>query len=156
MEGDQYGASDNQGTAFASLLDTLFGRVGLRPQLAYSPSLGAVEGTFDLDGDSCLLHGYWVNGPIGRDAAIAFGAAGQNRSRDTPRVLLSVNGFTEEALSTSVVSTPFMTMDMSDLAFVLEGRIALIDLLEAKKRYASQGERYMPARRVVSDEAPLS
>ncbi|WP_141812403.1 hypothetical protein [Nocardia bhagyanarayanae] len=60
-------------------------------------------------------------------------------------LIISVMGFTKDAVDEYHSRTPFITMDGADLMCVLEGRIRLDELLIRKKRHANDtGQCYFP------------
>ncbi|MFD3473138.1 hypothetical protein ACFWWM_43890 [Streptomyces sp. NPDC058682] len=80
-----------------------------------------------------------------------FRANIERKGKNTLGLYVSMSGYSSDALAVYSYSTPFITMDGLDFMAVLDQRIRLDDLLDRKKRHASQtGHCYLPVTEVLS------
>jgi hypothetical protein len=144
-------SSDRQaaGLALESLLTELFAHAGLAPRGSFRVVGEQIDGSFLLDGQTYLVEAKWTAPSISEDALLVFYGKVSAKSTFTRGLFLSVNGFTRPALDaiTRGKQPNSVLMDGADLWQVLEGRIALTDLLRAKvRRLAEEGSVFVPAR----------
>lgn len=144
--------SDNpqqRGREFEKLLTRLFDLFDLEPRMSYLAEHEQIDGAFSFDTDDYIIEAKWTQKPTGVPAANHFATKVRNKGKNALGLLLSVHGFTQDALDEYKKSTPFMTMDYSDLICVLEQRARLDDILRRKKRHANEtGECYFPVSRL--------
>lgn len=126
-----------RGRAFERFLHDLFALFDLEPRLAYKLDSEQIDGSFCLDTDDYILEAKWMQNPAGRPDADLFAAKVRTKGKNALGLFVSVAGFTKDFLDRFHESTPFLTIDGSDLYLILEGRIRLTDALLAKKRWAN-------------------
>ncbi|MFD3557509.1 hypothetical protein ACFWWA_36250, partial [Streptomyces goshikiensis] len=96
----------------------------------------------------------WWKDAIGRRELDVFKANIERKGKNTLGLYVSMSGYSSDALAVYSYSTPFITMDGRDFMAVLEQRIRLDDLLDHKKRHASQtGHCHLPVAEVLSSSA---
>ncbi|MFR0639158.1 restriction endonuclease [Arthrobacter sp. LS16] len=140
-------ADDKQrrGLQFERLLDGLFQFYDLSPRLAYNVAADQIDGAISYEGDDFIVEAKWTQKPVEREAADVFGSKVSRVGKNGLGLFVSANGFTTGFIETYGRSTPFITMDGTDLFTVLDGRVRLDDLLRAKKRHANEtGSCYFP------------
>lgn len=134
-----------RGLALEELLNDLFALFDLEPRLAYSSDVDQVDGSFRLDTDDYLIEAKWTQNPLGRDQADVFAQKIARRGKLAVGLLISINGFSEPLKTAYATSSPFITMDGSDLFLVLDSRWSLDVALLTKKRYVNEtGSCHMP------------
>ncbi|MGY1934181.1 restriction endonuclease [Nocardia gipuzkoensis] len=140
----------SRGKAFEGFLYQLFSLFDLNPSVAYELDTEQIDGAFTHDSDDYIVEARWRKEKVSREQADAFAKKVERRLRITLGLLVSVTGFTKDAVQEYSKSTPFLTMDGTDLMCVLEGRIRLDDMLTRKKRHASEtGQCYFPVSDMV-------
>ncbi|MFE3606838.1 restriction endonuclease [Streptomyces goshikiensis] len=101
--------------------------------------------------DHYVLEAKWWKEAVGRRELDVFKANIERKGKNTLGLYVSMSGYSSDALAVYSYSTPFITMDGSDFMAVLDQRIRLDDLLDHKKRHASQtGHCYLPVAKVFS------
>jgi hypothetical protein len=136
----------SRGLRFERFLADLFDLFSLSPRLSYSLQDEQIDGSLSFDTDDYIVEAKWTAKPLSREQADAFAAKVNRKGKNALGLIVSINGISDAARRTYDHSTPFMTMDGQDLLHVLEGRLALDELLRRKKRWANDtGECYAPA-----------
>jgi len=135
---------DRQGAGrmLESVLNQLFEMFQLSARAAFRVTGEQIDGSFLLDQESYLVEAKWEANPVSEDKLLIFRGKIEGKSHFTRGVFVSVSGFTTQCLkSISTHKQPtFFLVDGYDLTTVLEGQIALADLLRAKRnRLAEQG-----------------
>lgn len=134
-----------RGRALEKLLHDLFALFNLEPRMSYSSDIDQVDGSFRLDTDDYLIEAKWTRKPLGRDQADVFAQKIARRGKLAVGLLVSVNSFSEPLKTAYETSSPFITMDGSDLFYVLDSRCRLDEMLLAKKRHVNDtGSCYLP------------
>ncbi|WP_280447113.1 restriction endonuclease [Nocardia brasiliensis] len=128
----------SRGKEFEGLLYQLFSLFDLNPSVAYELDTEQIDGAFTHDSDDYIVEARWRREKVSRGQADEFAKKVERRLRITLGLIVSVTGFTKDAVQEYSKSTPFLTMDGTDLMCVLEGRIRLDDMLTRKKRHASE------------------
>ncbi|HVV12472.1 hypothetical protein [Amycolatopsis sp.] len=135
-----------RGYALESLLADLFLLYDLEPRLAYSLDLEQIDGSFSFDTDDYIIEARWREALADRGDGDIFKAKVLSKGKNAMGLFVSIKGYTVNFIKRFEESTPFITMDGSDLYMVLDGRIRLDDLLRAKKRHANDtGSCHLPA-----------
>lgn len=116
------------------------------PRLAYRTDLEEVDGSFSFDTDDHIVEARWRADPTDRGDGDIFAAKVHSKGKNAMGLFVSINGFTTTFLGRFQESTPFITLDGSDLYMVLDERVRLDDLVRAKKRHANDtGSCFLPA-----------
>ncbi|MFB9902392.1 restriction endonuclease [Allokutzneria oryzae] len=138
-----------RGRQFEKFLNRLFGIFDLDPRLSYELRYEQIDGAFSFDTDDYILEAKWTKKKVDVKDANHFSEKVRDKGKNALGLIVSVNGFTGDAIEKYSRRTPFMTMDGADLFLVLEQRVRLDDLLRRKKRHANEtGECYFPANRL--------
>lgn len=140
-----------RGYDFERLLLDLFHIFDFEPRLAYSGPTEQIDGSFAFDTDDYIVEARWRAKQADRGDADIFAAKVRRKGKNAVGLFISVNGFSGPFKEAYEESTPFITMDGSDLYAVFDNRVRLDDLIRAKKRHANEtGSCYLPASQVVS------
>jgi len=140
-----------RGYRLESLLADLFLLYDLEPRLAYNLELEQIDGSFSFETDDYILEARWRKELADRGDGDIFATKVRTKGKNAVGLFVSINGFTENFLNRFKESTPFITLDGTDLYMVLDSRVRLDDLLRAKKRHANDtGSCYLPATNFIS------
>ena len=128
-----------RGRMFERFLNSLFELWDLNPRAAYSIEHEQIDGAFTLRTDDYILEARWRSEPLQPKDLNDFRMKIDGKARNTLGLCVSIGGFTEGAITKhSGGQTPLVLMDGTDLLPVLEGRIALVEVLERKRRHAAE------------------
>ncbi|NEA65305.1 restriction endonuclease [Streptomyces sp. SID12488] len=140
------------GLLFEPFLNELFHLFDLEPRLSYVLKSEQIDGSLTFDTDDYIIEAKWWKGPVEVQDVDKFDAKVRRKGKNALGLFISVNGFTAGAREEYDKRTSFITMDGGDLFCVLEGRIALDELLRRKKRHANEtGDCYFPAFLALAD-----
>lgn len=140
------------GLLFEPFLNELFHLFDLEPRLSYVLKSEQIDGSLAFDTDDYIIEAKWWKGPVEVEDVDKFDAKVRRKGKNALGLFISVNGFTDGAREEYGKRTSFITMDGADLYCVLEGRIALDELLRRKKRHANEtGHCYFPAFLALAD-----
>lgn len=141
--------AQHRGREFEPFLNRLFGLFDLEPRLAYSLAHEQIDGAFTFDTDDYIVEAKWCKDRVSREQADAFDKKVERKGKNALGLIVSVNGFSSDAVIQYSQGTKFMTMDGPDLMAVLNGQIRLEDLLQRKRRHANEtGECYFPVSKI--------
>jgi Restriction endonuclease len=141
--------AQRRGRDFEPFLNRLFDLFDLEPRLSYNLEREQIDGAFSFDTDDYVIEAKWTKAGVSRADADIFASKVKRKGKNALGLLVSVNGFSQDAIEEYSRSTPFMTMDGADMYCVLDQRARLDDLLRRKKRYANEtGECYFPVSRL--------
>lgn len=151
---DLYGQSNRQaaGLALEQILNELFSLFDLAPRKPFRVVGEQIDGSFELDGEIYLLEAKWEAQPLSEAPLLVFRGKVEGKSQFTRGLFIAIEGFSPAALDaiTRGKQANFFLMHGNDLAIVLEGHIALDDLLRAKlRRLAEEGRLLTPAKEFV-------
>ncbi|GAA1612006.1 hypothetical protein GCM10009789_77920 [Kribbella sancticallisti] len=139
------GDPQQRGRDFEGFLNDLFRLFDLEPRLSYNIPNQQIDGSFHFDTDDYVVEAKWTTDRVNTKDANHFASKVRTKGKNALGLMVSVNGFTEDALSDYSRATVFMTLDGLDLLAVLEDRIRLDEVLRRKKRHANEtGECYYP------------
>lgn len=98
-----------------------------------------IDGAFSFDGGEWLFECKWQDAPVGAADLDSFGGKIQRKLDNTLGLFLSINGFSEEGIEAySKGRSVLILMDGADLMAVVDGRIALDELIRRKKAHAAR------------------
>ncbi|MGB9662635.1 MAG: restriction endonuclease [Moorellaceae bacterium] len=142
-------SSDHQarGYSLEDLLKELFALYELRYRKSYRADGEQIDGFFTFGGFDYLVEARWrKNVPTLQDL-LAFKGKVDRKIESTRGLFISAVGFKEDTVQRLREAGPanLILMDGYDLTLILEGRVSLIDALQAKVDKASQeGVLYFP------------
>lgn len=143
-------APQERGRQFEVFLYRLFMVFDLEPHLAYDLQFQQIDGSLTFDTDDYIIEAKWRKGPVEYNDVSLLNEKVLRKGRNTLGLFISVNGFTAGALEAFREKTSFITMDGTDIFFVLDQRIPLDDLLRRKRRHASDtGSCYCPVSQIL-------
>jgi hypothetical protein len=134
-----------RGRDFEGFLNQIFSLFDLEPRLSYSVPNQQIDGSFHFDTDDYVVEAKWTKERVNTKDANHFASKVRTKGKNALGLMVSINGFTADALDEYSRATAFMTLDGLDLLAVLEDRIRLDEVLCRKKRHANEtGECYYP------------
>jgi hypothetical protein len=140
--------AQQRGREFEPFLNRLFQLFDLEPRLSYSLEREQIDGAFTFDTDDYIIEAKWRKDKVSRAEADSFDKKVERKGKNALGLIVSIEGFTADAISEYSQRTKFMTMDGADMMAVLTGQHRLEDLLGRKKRHANEtGECYFPVNR---------
>jgi len=142
-------SSDHQarGYGLEDLLKELFGLFELRFRKSYRAEGEQIDGHFTFGGFDYLVEVKWRKDRPTLQDLLAFKGKVDRKIESTRGLYLAVAGFGEEIIQRLREAGPtnLVLMDGYDLTLILEGRVSLVDALQAKADRASQeGLLYFP------------
>lgn len=139
-----------RGTSLEQFINELFGLYDLEPRASYSLDCEQIDGAFTFNTHDYILEAKWWKEPVGRPLLDIFKTNIERKAKNTLGLYVSVNGFTGDAISVYGYGTPFITMEGMDFMAVLDRRIRLDELIQHKKRHASEtGQCYYPVTAIL-------
>ena len=127
-----------RGPEFERMLNELFALFDLDPRLSYNLTTEQIDGALTFDTDDYIIEAKWWKVSVGRPELDVFDKKIERKSKNTVGLFISNSGFTSDALEEYQKGTSFLAVDGEDLFYVLDGRIALPDMIYAKRRHASE------------------
>lgn len=140
--------ANQRGLLFERFLNDLFVAHDLDPRGSFRRDGEQIDGAFEFEGTQFLLEARWQKKRQGAGPLDIFSRKVERRLENTLGLFVSIEGFTEEGLTTFRQTRPAVILcDGEDLAIVLQGLIDFRDLLKRKVRHAAQiGDPYLRAR----------
>jgi hypothetical protein len=136
------GSSDHQarGYSLEDLLSELFAVFELRYRKSYRAEGEQIDGFFAFGGFDYLVEARWRNESPPLEDLLAFKGKVDRKIESTRGFFVSVQGFRPDTVQRLREAGPanLILMDGYDLTLLLEGRVSLIDGLQAKIDKASQ------------------
>jgi hypothetical protein len=147
-------ATDPQqrGRDLEKLINELFSLFDMNPRASYSIEHEQIDGAFTCRTDDYLLEARWWKEPLGPKELNDFKVKVDGKARNTLGLCIAIGGFTDGAVvKHSNAGTPLVLMTGVDLMPILEGRLGLVDVLERKRRHASEtGVPMFPVARMLA------
>lgn len=142
-----------RGLAFEGFLCDLFEAFALSPRKAFKLAGEQIDGSFKLNNEVYLLEAKWQAPKIGQAELLTFAGKVQSKAEWTRGLFISDSGFTDEGLQAfgNGRRTNIICLDGLDLYHIIEGRLSLIDVLDAKTRRAAETNRaHVPVRELFA------
>jgi hypothetical protein len=140
------------GREFEPFLNQLFRLFDLDPRLSYSLPYEQIDGSITYDTDVYIVEAKWLKEPVEVHYLGSFVEKVRHKGKNALGLYISMHGFTKGAKERYAEGTCFITMEGIDLFAVLDGHIALDELLSRKKRHANDtGSCYYPASLIMSE-----
>jgi hypothetical protein len=129
-----------RGYGLEDLLNELFAIFEIRYRKSYRTESEQIDGFFTFGGFDYLVEARWRKEPPTLSDMLAFKGKVDRKIESTRGLLLSIAGFQEESVQRLKEAGPanLILADGYDLTLILEGRVGLIDGLQAKIDKASQ------------------
>jgi len=128
------------------LLKDTFGLFGLEPRGAFKVVGEQIDGSFLMDTQTFLIEAKWHKNPSAKIDLVSFSEKVRTKSSITRGVFISLEGITTEANQSirDGRQANIFVGDGHDLVCVLEGEVALPELLRRKqRRLAEEGQIYV-------------
>jgi hypothetical protein len=137
-----------RGFAFERFLNRLFAIFQLAPRESFRNTGEQIDGSFRLAGEYYLVEARWQDPPVANDALLTFSGKVARKSEWSRGAFFSWSGFSREGLlAFSGMPTNIICVDGLDVFHLLQGKIDLAAVLEAKvRRAAESGKPYVPVR----------
>jgi hypothetical protein len=147
--------SDHQarGYSLEDLLTKLFTLFEIRYRKSYRAEGEQIDGWFAFGGFDYLVEARWRQEVPTLDELLAFKGKVDRKIESSRGLIVSIVGFNEESVQRLREAGPanLILIDGYDLTLILEGRVSLIDALQAKTDKASQeGILYFPLANLFS------
>jgi len=131
--------AQKRGYKFEKILKGLFQLFDLDPKASFKIIGEQIDGSFSFTGADFLFEAKWQKEPVSTSDLDSLIGKLSRKLDNTLGLYVSINGYSEEAVKTiSSGRRLIILMDGSDLMAVLENRIDLVQLLQRKKRKASE------------------
>ena len=138
-----------RGYRFQRFLGELFEAHRLAPRSAFRLVGEEIDGSLQLGGETYLVEATWRGERVGQEELLAFSGKVSGKAQWSRGLMISYSGFTEGGLEAFARgrSTNIMCMDGLDLHLVLQERLDLASILEAKARKAAEtNQSHVPVR----------
>lgn len=141
-----------RGFAFEKFLAHLFEAYSLAPRGSFRNDREQIDGSFTLAGEYYLVEAKWQDSPVGADKLLTFSGKVARKSEWSRGAFISWSGFSRDGLiAFGGRPTNIICLDGLDLFHVLEGKLSLPAVLEAKvRRAAESGKPYVPVRELFA------
>lgn len=137
-----------RGYSLEDLLKELFALFEIRYRKSYRvENVEQVDGFFAFGGFDYLVEARWRKDAPNLDDLLGFKGKVDRKIESTRGVVVSIPGFSEEVVRRLREAGPanLILIDGYDLTLILEGRVSLIDALQAKiEKAAQEGTIYFP------------
>lgn len=136
-----------RGYDLEDLLKELFALYEVRYRKSYRAEGEQIDGFFTFGGFDYLVEARWRKEPPTLQDLLAFKGKVNRKIESTRGLFVSVAGFRKDTVQGLREAGPanLILMDGYDLTLILEGRVSLIDALQAKvDRAAQEGVLYFP------------
>lgn len=131
--------AQGRGRRFEELLNQLFFLDDLNPRKSFVIADEQIDGAFTFNTDDFLLEAKWEQAPASRAHVDVLAQKVQRKGKNTLGLFVAVSGFSEPAIRAHTdCGSGLIFMDGTDLFSVLEGRVRLADVLNAKRRHLSE------------------
>lgn len=129
-----------RGLEFQDLLRDLFALHDLDPRRPYAQPGEQTDGSINLDGTVLLLEARWTQAQTDPREVREFRTKVHDKLDNTLGLLISMGGFTEEAVRSASGGGRMVVilMDGVDLGFVFQGLHDLVEVLRRKLRHAAE------------------
>jgi len=129
-----------RGYSLEDLLKELFALFELRYRKSYRAEGEQIDGFFNFGGFDYLVEARWRKDTPSLEDLLAFKGKVDRKIESTRGLFVSVVGFRQDIVQRLREAGPanLILMDGYDLVLILEGRVSLIDALQAKADKASQ------------------
>ena len=141
-----------RGYSFEGFLNELFTAYGLNPRDPFKLTGEQIDGSLDVNGNTYLIEARWRNNQANNADLLVFHGKVDGKASWSRGIFISYSGFTADGLEAfrRGRSTSIIAITGEDLYFVLEGKIGLEGLVEAKaRRAAEEGLCYVPAYQIA-------
>lgn len=128
-----------RGLAFEPFLRRLFALHDLDPRGSFSLPGEQTDGSIRLDSQLFLVDARWRAEPESPADVRSFRGKVEEKLDNTLGIMISMNGFTEEAIKRAAVPpAKLILVDGQDLAPVVQGLVDFVKLLQRKVRRAAE------------------
>ena len=147
VELSQSSNAQGRGYDLEDLLKELFALYEIRYRKSYKTEGEQIDGFFTFGGFDYLVEARWRDKQPALPDMLAFKGKVERKIESTRGVIISILGFREDVVQRLREAGPanLILIDGYDLNLILEGRVSLIDALQAKiDKAAQEGIIYFP------------
>ncbi len=147
----------DRGFEFETFLNKLLSVYNLSPRKPYKKNGEQIDGSFLLNNNTYLLEAKWKKEPLGQADLLVFHGKVEGKAPWARGLFVSFSGFTQQGLNAYATGKQSCIIGIcgKDLAYVIDGRIALPDLIEFKVRRAAEtNEFYVPVTKLPDFDKP--
>lgn len=132
--------AQTRGYGLEDLLKELFALFELRYRKSYKAEGEQIDGFFAFGGFDYLVEARWRHQKPSLQDLLAFKGKVDRKIESTRGAVVSINGFDDDVVQRLRQAGPanLILIDGYDLTLILEGRVSLIDALQAKVDHAAQ------------------
>lgn len=133
-----------RGYAFEIFLQNLFAAYNLAPRNAFRLVGEQIDGSFHYEGATYLLEAKWQAQQTSQDDLLVFSGKVKSKSEWSRGLFVSYAGFTDDGLEafSRGRATNIIGINGSDLYFIVNGEISLVEVLAKKIRLAAETGRF--------------
>lgn len=128
----------SRGYAFEKFLKDLFDAYELSARASFRLTGEQIDGSFVLNKETYLLEAKWENAPTGAADLHTFEGKLSQKASWSRGLFLSNSGFSSDGLEAFGKGKRIVCMDGYDLSEMLQKKLSVIDVLEAKVRRAAE------------------
>lgn len=144
--------AQKRGYELEKLLVDVFEFFGIKVESPFKLVGEQIDGSFNFQGNNYIFEAKWQNQLSANNQLYSFAYKIESNTLYPRGVFLSINGFSEEAISriTHNKKPQLVLLDVADLILVLNGSISMSKLLEEKiKQAQTRGEIYVNAYKII-------
>ena len=129
-------SKQSKGYDFEKYLMDIFDAAGLKPRNGYRIEGEQIDGSIYFDGNIYLVEAKWTDCPVNRNDLVVFADKVSRKSNFARGIFISHSGFVENAVNTFTngKNSPIVLMDVREIAWLLENKIDIKDVLTIKIR----------------------
>src|SRR5262249_1204832 len=129
-----------RGFAFEKFLMDLFHYFDLTPKAPFRLCGEQIDGSFACGMETYLMEAKWHDAAIGQAPLLVFKGKVESKAAWSRGMFISYSGFTPEGIKAFSLgrATNIIGMSGQDLFFILEGRVALREIILTKARRAAE------------------
>ncbi len=147
-------SGSSRGYAFEKFLQALFTSFDLKPRKPFKLVGEQIDGSFQLGTDTYLVEAKWHQEPRPQRELLAFAGVVGGKAEWSRGIFISYSGFTPDGLIAFSRGRPtnLIGMDGSDLYFILDEEITLVEaIIQKTRRAAETGEFFVPIYQLIRE-----
>jgi hypothetical protein len=149
--------AQKRGYLLEAFLRALFELFDLDPRASFKLEGEQIDGAFTFDPNDFILEAKWEKAPLSRAPLEVFQAKVIGKLDNTLGLFIAINGYSTDAIKTYSSGTRKLALliDGNHLMSVVDGRIALPEMLRRIRRHAAQtGEVYLSIDQILGAPKP--
>lgn len=145
-------APQERGYAFEKFLTALFNAFGMQPRSPFRLVGEQIDGSIEFEGNTYLIEAKWQSALVGNTELLALHGKVGGKATWSRGIYISYTGFSEDGLEAFSKGRPtnLIAVTGQDLYFVLDGGMALDQMIRLKsRRAAEEGRTYVPVQELL-------